>query len=284
MIVNGGKINCYDALQKRKPEEQPWCQKSLKHKFQDSLRDKERILNRSKKMSFIKPESTGPPLQHSLLSAPFILHMISDCLLLSWLHFYISSLNLHLQSITENHKTADFYSSLFGALQMLGLFTAPLISWLLQTARNSQTGSETSRTRCKSQSSIERLVVVYTLRILAVIGFGVSCLVPSLGLQVLGFVLHVLVRSSMFLVTFSLFNTWFPERHYGALLGIYIFLSSLLTLSQHPLFLLLTGPLNRDPYWIHSAFFASSLSAISVPLTLCIKKRMLSHTPLPSRG
>ncbi|CAH2308148.1 Hypothetical predicted protein [Pelobates cultripes] len=227
---------------------------------------------------------TGPPLQHSLLSAPFILHMISDCLLLSWLHFYISSLNLHLQSITENHKTADFYSSLFGALQMLGLFTAPLISWLLQTARNSQTGSETSRTRCKSQSSIERLVVVYTLRILAVIGFGVSCLVPSLGLQVLGFVLHVLVRSSMFLVTFSLFNTWFPERHYGALLGIYIFLSSLLTLSQHPLFLLLTGPLNRDPYWIHSAFFASSLSAISVPLTLCIKKRMLSHTPLPSRG
>uniref|UniRef100_A0A8C5PYG6 Uncharacterized protein n=1 Tax=Leptobrachium leishanense TaxID=445787 RepID=A0A8C5PYG6_9ANUR len=106
------RLHCYDVLKKKKPEEEEeedWCQRSLKHKFQESLRDKERILSRSKKLDFRKPEvnaSAGPPLQRSLLSATFLLHLACDSLLLTWLHFYISSLNLHLGTVTEHPETA----------------------------------------------------------------------------------------------------------------------------------------------------------------------------------
>ncbi|KAM4697685.1 large neutral amino acids transporter small subunit 4-like [Rhinophrynus dorsalis] len=162
------------------------------------------------------------------------------------------------------------YSSLFGALQMVGLFTAPLISMLLRNRQPHKTVRK--RWRSHSPCSIRRLCVGLILRILAVSGFGISCLIPSLEVQVLAFVLHVSIRSATFIFSSMLYGCVFPDSHFGALFGIHTLISFLPTLSQHPLFLLLTSILQGDPFWIHSMFFALSALLIPVPLALWISK------------
>ncbi|KAG8534627.1 hypothetical protein GDO81_018974, partial [Engystomops pustulosus] len=50
------RLNCYEAMKKQQPREAEWCQKSLKLRFQESLRDRERILSLRRTMSFKRPD------------------------------------------------------------------------------------------------------------------------------------------------------------------------------------------------------------------------------------
>eukprot|EP00079_Xenopus_tropicalis_P032150 XP_017945921.1 PREDICTED: large neutral amino acids transporter small subunit 4-like isoform X1 [Xenopus tropicalis] len=160
------QLTCCGTGQKA-AEKSAWDRESLKYKFETSLRDRERILSRRKKLHFKRPEEPSSPLlRSSLLSPVFVLHLLSDSLLQTWLHFYISSLNLWLQSA--------LYSSLFGALQMVGLFSAPLISILLHRQKETNKGA----------TSKGRLLIGFILQILTAAGFGTACLIQSLGVQV----------------------------------------------------------------------------------------------------
>ncbi|XP_072273369.1 large neutral amino acids transporter small subunit 4-like isoform X2 [Pyxicephalus adspersus] len=279
------RLNCYDTVRKDEQKGE-WCQKSLKHKFHASLRDRERILSLRRTLSFKRPEiSATPPLQESLMTPTFILHLFSDSVLLTWIYFYVSSLNLHLRGLSGHQ--ADLFSSLFGALQMLGLFAAPLFCILLRNhrlrKRPGKNSKNEARTSYRSLCTVKRLCVVYSLRILLICCFGAVCLIPSLTIQVLTFILHIIVRTSMFMVSTSLYQCVFHKDHFGSLLGIHTVIMSLLTLLQHPLFLLLTGPLKGDPFWIHLGFLALSLSSISVPLYLMIKRRQKENHILSRR-
>ncbi|XP_073504828.1 large neutral amino acids transporter small subunit 4-like [Phyllobates terribilis] len=288
------RLNCYEAVKKKKqPQEDKWCQKSLQLKFQDSLRDRERILSQRRALSFRRPNVAAPtPLLESLTSPTFLLHLLSDTTLLTWIYFYISSIDSHLQSKAEDHgRQADLYSSVFGALQMLGLFAAPLISILLHNHHirkiGKKRGQNTARNPPRSACSVRRLAAVYSLRTLLVICFGIICLVQSLHIQVIGFILHVVMRTSMLLVGSTLYLCVFPGQHFGALLGINAFISSILSLVQHPIFLLVTGPLKKDPFWVHAVFLALSLVAVALPLHLVVKDirrpRLPPSRPIPLR-
>ncbi|XP_053551195.1 large neutral amino acids transporter small subunit 4-like [Bombina bombina] len=270
------RINCCEHKQEE-PEKQELWQRSLRHQFRESLRDRERILSSRKVLSFRQKQGSGseaPPLRRSLLRPLFVLHLFSDAVLLTWLHFYISSLNQHLRSVTDDQQRADQFSSIFGSLQMLSLISAPLVA----LHRNQQIiKRERKRGEADSGCVSQRLSLALILRILAVCGFGVSCLIPSLGVQVLGFIIHVIVRSSSFILSTELFNYFFPATHFGALLGIYTVITSMLTVSQYPLFLLLTGTLNGDPYWIHATFLGLSSCAVPVPLYLWIQRTKKNH-------
>ncbi|XP_069591034.1 large neutral amino acids transporter small subunit 4-like isoform X1 [Ranitomeya imitator] len=279
------QLNCYEAMKKKKPQEDNWCQKSLKLKFQESLRDKERILSQRRTLSFRRPHVPAPtPLLESLTCPTFLLHLLSDTALLTWIYFYVSSVNSHLQSKAEEHgPQADLYSSVFGALQMIGLFAAPMISVLLHNHRIRKMGKPSdqppARNPPRRACSVRRLAAVYILRTLLVICFGIICLVPSLHIQVIGFILHVAMRTSMFLVGATLYLCVFPSQHFGALLGINTFISSILSLVQHPLFLLVTGPLKKDPFWIHAGFLALSLVAVALPFHLIVKNHRRHRDP-----
>uniref|UniRef100_A0A6I8SCA2 Large neutral amino acids transporter small subunit 4-like n=1 Tax=Xenopus tropicalis TaxID=8364 RepID=A0A6I8SCA2_XENTR len=257
------QLTCCGTGQKA-AEKSAWDRESLKYKFETSLRDRERILSRRKKLHFKRPEEPSSPLlRSSLLSPVFVLHLLSDSLLQTWLHFYISSLNLWLQSA--------LYSSLFGALQMVGLFSAPLISILLHRQKETNKGA----------TSKGRLLIGFILQILTAAGFGTACLIQSLGVQVVGFVLHVVTRSSTFILSSALYSCVFPRSHFGALLGIHTCCSALVTVFQHPLFLLLTGPLEGNPFWIHATFLGFCSLSLSVPLSVWIGQRRRRHVSQP---
>ncbi|XP_071975682.1 large neutral amino acids transporter small subunit 4-like [Engystomops pustulosus] len=278
------RLNCYEAMKKQQPREAEWCQKSLKLRFQESLRDRERILSLRRTMSFKRPDAPAPtPLLESLTSPTFLLHLLAEATLITWIYFYISSVNSHLQDQVEEDE-AELYSSVFGALQMLGLFAAPLVFILLHNhrirKRPIRSGHTEARMSHKIACSVRRLSMVYALRCLLVIGFGVCCLLPSPHIQVVSFILHVVIRASMFVVSSSLYRCMFPEHHYGALLGITTFISSILSLLQCPIFLLLTGPLQGEPFWIHATFLALSLAAVALPINLIIKHKRRNHHPL----
>ncbi|XP_040212121.1 large neutral amino acids transporter small subunit 4-like isoform X2 [Rana temporaria] len=276
------RLNCSEILRKKEEQKEEWCQKSLKSKFHASLRDRDRLLSRRRTLSFKRPEgSATPSLQESLMTPTFILHLFSDSVLLTWIYFYISSLNLQLRRATDLHRQADLYSSLFGALQMLGLFAAPLICVLLHNhhlrKRPGKHPEGENRASYRIVCSVKRLCVVYGLRTLLICGFGVVCLVSSLELQILAFVFHIIGRASMFMVSTSLYHVMFHKDHFGSLLGIHTVITSLFALLQHPLFLLLTGPLEGDPFWIHVVFLALSLGSFAVPVYLVIRKRQKQH-------
>ncbi|XP_073403449.1 large neutral amino acids transporter small subunit 4-like isoform X2 [Dendrobates tinctorius] len=279
------QLNCYEAMKKKKPQEDNWCQKSLKLKFQESLRDRERILSQRRTLSFRRPNVTAPtPLLESLTCPTFLLHLLSDSALLTWIYCYVSSVNSHLQSKAEDHgRQGDLYSSVFGALQMLGLFAAPLISILLHNQRIRKMGKardqSAARNPPRSACSVRRLATVYALRTLLVICFGIICLVPSLHIQVIGFILHVAIRTSMFLVGTTLYLCVFPCQHFGALLGINMLISSIVSLIQHPIFLLVTGTLKKDTFWVHAAFLALSLVAVALPLHLIVQNHRRHRDP-----
>ncbi|KAM5152275.1 large neutral amino acids transporter small subunit 4-like [Mantella aurantiaca] len=276
------RLNCYETLRKE-PQKEEWCQKSLKSKFHASLRDRERILSQRRTLSFKRPESSATPsLQESLMTPTFVLHLLSDSVLLTWMYFYISSLNTQLRRVTDLHHQADLYSSMFGALQMLGLFSAPLVCFLLRNHRlrkrpGKKAGRGDARVSYRIVCSVRRLCLVYSLRTLVICCFGVTCLLSSLAIQVPAFILHTVARTSMFLVTASLYQIVFHKDHFGSLLGIHTVVTSLVTLLQHPLFLLLTGPLEGDPFWIHSVFLALSFGSFAVPICLAIRRRKKRH-------
>ncbi|KAM3916872.1 large neutral amino acids transporter small subunit 4-like [Leptodactylus fuscus] len=278
------RLNCYEAVKKKPPAGNDWCQKSLKLRFQESLKDRERILSLRRTLSFKKPDVPAPlPLLESLRSPTFLLHLLSDAILLTWIYFYISSVDVHLQSQADDQwHQADLFSSVFGALQMLGLFVAPLTSILLHNHRmrkgTQKSDQTTDRNFTKIACSVKRLSAIYTLRCLLVICFGITCLLPSLHVQVVSFILHVVIRTSMFFVSATLYRCVFPSHHFGALLGISTFIASIMSLIQYPIFLLLTGPLQRNPFWIHAAFLALSLVAVALPFNLIVKyKRRQRH-------
>ncbi|KAM4025354.1 large neutral amino acids transporter small subunit 4-like isoform 2-T2 [Anomaloglossus baeobatrachus] len=182
------RLNCYEAMKKKQPQDD-WCQKSLKIKFQESLRDKERILSQRRTLSFRRPSAPVPvPLLESLRRPSFLLHLFSDSALLTWIYFYIASIHAHLESKAEDpERPADLHSSLFGALQMIALFAAPLISVLLQNHRIRKSvkasGEIPARNPPRSTGSVRRLSAGCALRTLLLIGFGIICLVPSLHVQ-----------------------------------------------------------------------------------------------------
>nr|XP_033800082.1 large neutral amino acids transporter small subunit 4-like isoform X4 [Geotrypetes seraphini] len=272
------KWKCCEEQQK--PESGEMSDYSLQQRFFKSLGQKERILRFSqrKTLSFRRPDlqKAGPPLSDSLCSPVFILHLFMASIVQLWLHFYVGSINHLLQYLSQDNISTALYSSIFGALQVLSLMSAPMTLLLLGSRQQKPANRKEEdyaviagmQSPQKQIRGVRRLTVVFTLTIIFLCAFGVVCLIPSLELQVLGFLLHTVLRSSLFVSCTMLYVVLYPANHFGGLIGVHILVSMLLTLGQHPLFLVLTNHLQGDPFWVHASFLTLSLLGFTVPFYL----------------
>uniref|UniRef100_V9L627 Large neutral amino acids transporter small subunit 3-like protein n=1 Tax=Callorhinchus milii TaxID=7868 RepID=V9L627_CALMI len=188
--------------------------------------------------------------------------------------FYMGAMNKMLEFIVtggedspellkEAETEVSRYSSIFGVLQLLCLFTSPLIGyimdWKLKTTFNSD--NPRNLTIQKTTNSVRAFVLTNFL----LVGFGLTCLVNNLPLQYLTFTLHTVVRGFIHSACGGIYASVYPMNHFGSLIGLQSLISAMFALSQQLLFMLMVGPLQGNPLWINVGLLIFSLSGFLLP-------------------
>ncbi|XP_029063407.1 large neutral amino acids transporter small subunit 3 isoform X8 [Monodon monoceros] len=146
------------------------------------------------------------PLRKSLCSPIFLWSLLTMGMTQLRIIFYMAAMNKMLEYIVtggQEHETDDlkqrvtetveFYSSVFGAMQLLCLLTCPLIGYVMDwrikdcvdtpTARDG-VATKSVRPRYRKIQKLTNAINAFTLTNLLLVGFGITCLIDSLHLQV----------------------------------------------------------------------------------------------------
>ncbi|XP_024604846.1 large neutral amino acids transporter small subunit 3 isoform X4 [Neophocaena asiaeorientalis asiaeorientalis] len=237
-----------------------------------------------------KSAEKSVPLRKSLCSPIFLWSLLTMGMTQLRVIFYMAAMNKMLEYIVtggQEHETDDlkqrvtetveFYSSVFGAMQLSCLLTCPLIGYVMDwrikdcvdtpTARDG-VATKSVRPRYRKIQKLTNAINAFTLTNLLLVGFGITCLIDSLHLQFLTFVLHTMVRGFYHSACGGLYAAVYPSNHFGTLTGLQSLISAVFALLQQPLFMAMVGPLKGEPFWLISASRAH-------PLPTMVTKRQL---------
>uniref|UniRef100_A0A9L0TPF6 Solute carrier family 43 member 1 n=1 Tax=Equus caballus TaxID=9796 RepID=A0A9L0TPF6_HORSE len=192
----------------------------------------------------------------------------------------------HLPTETDNLRqraaeTVGFYSSIFGAMQLLCLLTCPFIGyimdWRIKDCMDSPTegtalgdardgvATKSVRPRYRKIQKLTNAINAFTVTNFLLVGFGITCLINSLHLQFVTFVLHTMVRGFYHSACGSLYAAVFPSNHFGTLTGLQSLISAVFALLQQPLFMITVGPLKGEPFWVNLSLLLISLLGFLLP-------------------
>ncbi|XP_049569680.1 large neutral amino acids transporter small subunit 3 isoform X3 [Orcinus orca] len=153
-----------------------------------------------------KSAEKSVPLRKSLCSPIFLWSLLTMGMTQLRIIFYMAAMNKMLEYIVtggQEHETDDlkqrvtetveFYSSVFGAMQLSCLLTCPLIGYIMDwrikdcvdtpTARDG-VATKSVRPRYRKIQKLSNAINAFTLTNLLLVGFGITCLIDSLHLQV----------------------------------------------------------------------------------------------------
>ncbi|XP_066893358.1 large neutral amino acids transporter small subunit 3 isoform X4 [Kogia breviceps] len=238
-----------------------------------------------------KSAEKSVPLRKSLCSPIFLWSILTMGMTQLRIIFYMAAMNKMLEYVVtsgQEHaetddlkqrvtETVESYSSVFGAMQLSCLLTCPLIGYIMDwrikdcvdtpTARDG-VATKSVRPRYRKIQKLTNAISAFTLTNLLLVGFGITCLIDSLHLQFLTFVLHTVVRGFYHSACGGLYAAVYPSNHFGTLTGLQSLISAVFALLQQPLFMAMVGPLKGEPFWVNLGLLLFSLLGFLLPCYL----------------
>ncbi|CAL8264391.1 unnamed protein product [Lota lota] len=252
------------------------------------------------------PDTTvsAVPFRRSVFSPIFLWSLVTMGMSQLRIIFFMGAMNKMLEYMVlqgDPHPSDDlvisaaenvsFYSSIFGTLQLLCLLTCPLIGYIMdwkmkdcveekspaQSHDNKQSVAPKRDSKIQKVTNAMRAFILTNLLLLA---FGLCCLIDSLPLQIVTFILHTMVRGFIHSCCGGLYAAVYPSNHFGTLTGLQSMISAVIALLQQPLFIAMVGPLAGDPYWINLGLLIATFAGFLLPGYLFYHRRHLETQAL----
>ncbi|XP_076150031.1 solute carrier family 43 member 1b [Alosa pseudoharengus] len=243
---------------------------------------------------------SSPPFRRSFCSPIFLWSMITMAMTQLRLIFFMGAMNKMIEflvthgdpnptedMVLEAEEQVNFYSSIFGTMQLLCLLTCPLIGYIMdwrmkecEEDANPPEGEKSLPGPPKRDRKIQKLtnaIRAFIFTNLLLVIFGIISLIDYLPIQLVAYVLHTVVRGFIHSCCGGLYAAVYPSNHFGTLTGMQSLMSALFALLQQPLFMAMLGPLKGDPYWINVGLLALSMVGFLLPGYLLYHRRQLVH-------
>ncbi|XP_028416746.1 solute carrier family 43 member 3-like [Dendronephthya gigantea] len=120
--------------------------------------------------------------------------------------------------------------------------------------------------RHRDFSVILSFILTGVLSILVTVGL----LIPVLEFQIVVFLLYTVLRSFLYSTHGSFIMKAFPLYHAGALFGLSLLVSAVVSLFQIPMFALMEGPYGGDPTWVNVGLLVVQMVVMVHPMYLWI--------------
>ncbi|KAG8511282.1 Solute carrier family 43 member 3, partial [Galemys pyrenaicus] len=199
-------------------------------------------------------------------SRRFVWHLVWLSVIQLWHYLFIGTLNSLLTNLASGDRLlVSTYTNAFAITQFFGVLCAPWNGLLID--RLKQKYQKEMRKTGASASAVALCSTVPSLALtsLLCLGFALCASVPVLPLQYATFVLQVISRSFLYGGNAAFLTIAFPAEHFGKLFGLVMALSAIVSLFQFPMFTLIKGPLQSDPFYV-----STNKTKMNLPLLLAL--------------